>query len=548
MKTLFTTLLFIIVIGSTGQMNLEWLNDTELNASSAAIKQGPDGNLYFITKDEFGGTGSNNLNFIQKISQEGELIWQFGENDFSDGQDSQYIDFDIDSENNVYIVGTQSDNMDVFPRTEIIKINPSGNEVWRLSLNDNNDISEAINHIEITSDDRIYLIARLDGNQSLIELDTDGNTIFLNENSNYELPNGFLYTTSSDEIFVFDDDRLTRINNNGQEIFSFTFAAPELEYYFNILYDLYTVTNDEDYLYFTQTCPGYGATPNALFFTKMSLDGSEITQELIVPFPEITNMDSFNPYFTYVDANQEIYICGNYYVGEENNPNSPTVDDHLDSAAHIRGGKGGNSLIPMEFVIKLNSDLSLAWSKSFDYMAQDNNVLPAGGFFHGNNFVYQTSIQDGEIVLAYFTAHDDLTGDIVWTYTQQPNELFNTFRPYSLITGDDQAIYAFGRGDLLINDQIQYQSNYVSKYLLEDFVNVAEQENQTFRLYPNPANNFINIESKSSTNHFVIYDSTGRIVLQKTEFTPNFRIDINTLAPGVYVFNLNGETRKILVE
>ncbi len=95
---------------------------------------------------------------------------------------------------------------------------------------------------------------------------------------------------------------------------------------------------------------------------------------------------------------------------------------------------------------------------------------------------------------------------------------------------------------------MQYQNRYISKYSLEDFVNVAEQENLSFRLYPNPANNFINIESKSSTNHFVIYDSTGRIVLQKTEFTPNFRIDINTLAPGVYVFNLNGETRKILVE
>jgi hypothetical protein len=150
--------------------------------------------------------------------------------------------------------------------------------------------------------------------------------------------------------------------------------------------------------------------------------------------------------------------------------------------------------------------------------------------------------------LPYFIAHDVDSGDIIWTHTQQPTELFSTFMPASLITGEDQAIYAYGRGELYIDNQMQYQNRYISKYSLEDFVNVAEQENLAFRLYPNPANDFINIESKSSTNHIVIYDSTGRIVLQKTEFSPNFRIDINTLAPGLYVFNLNGETRKILVE
>ena len=547
MKTLFTILMSVITFCSVGQMNLEWMINTELNsAPNPRLTQGPDGNLYFINKDPFGGIGNFDY-FLQKLNQEGELIWQFGENDFSDGQDSHYVDFDIDSENNVYIVGTQFDNMDVFPRTEIIKINPSGNEVWRLGLNDNNDISEAINHIEITSDDRIYLIARLDGNQSLVELDTDGNTVFLNENLNYELPNGYLHITSSDEIFVFDDERLTHVDNNGQEIFSFNFAALELEYYFSNYFDLYSVTSDEDYIYFTQTCPGYGATPNAFFFTKMSQDGSEITQELIVPFPEITNMDSFNPYFTYVDANQEIYICGNYYTNEGNNPNLPTVDDHLSSTQHIRGGKGG-SLVPKEFLVKLNADLSVAWSKSYDFMSQDNNVLPAGGFFHGNNFVYQTSIQDGETVLPYFLAHDDLTGDIVWTYTQQPNELFSTYQPHSLITGDDQAIYTFGRGEFYEGVVLQYQSRYVSKYLLEDFVNIAEQENQTFRLYPNPADDFINVQSESFTNHCVIYDNTGRIVLEKTEFTPTFRIALTTLAPGVYIFNLNGESGKIVTK
>lgn len=534
-------------------MNLDWMNNTELAAANnPEIKQGPDGHLCFIIKDQYGGI-DNGSYFIQKLDPAGNLIWQFGEEDYFDGMNSHYLDFVIDSENNVYVVGTQFDANDLYPKTEIIKINPSGIEVWREDFTTTSTWSEAIEQIEITSDDRIYLIARLYDpaintlSQSLIELNSDGNTTFLFQDTDYDLPLQELRITSSDEIFVFDDDKLARINANGEEIFNLNFAPSELEYYFTRTYDFYAMASDAEYLYFSHTSPSFGNTPDAFFISKIKKDGSEVLQELSIPFPEITNMLNFAPVYTYVDSNEEIYVCGYYYYGEQGGPNSPTVDDHLQTYQEVRGGKGG-SQERKEFVLKLNADLSLAWSKSYNFMSQNNDALPAGGFFHGNNFVYHTSIQDGETVLPYFLAHDDLTGDIVWTHTQQPTELFSTFMPASLITGEDEAIYAYGRGELYIDNQMQYQTRYISKYSLEDFVNIAEQENLSFSLYPNPANNFINIESKSSTNHFVIYDSTGRVVLQKTEFTPNFRIDINTLSPGLYVFNLNGETRKLVVK
>jgi outer membrane protein assembly factor BamE (lipoprotein component of BamABCDE complex) len=51
-----------------------------------------------------------------------------------------------------------------------------------------------------------------------------------------------------------------------------------------------------------------------------------------------------------------------------------------------------------------------------------------------------------------------------------------------------------------------------------------------------------------NTFYYVIYDQTGRMIIEKTEFSSNFRIGINTLSPGLYVFNLNGETRKLVVK
>ncbi len=551
MKTLFTALLCTtVVFNSLGQMNLEWLNNTELNAASNAIKQGPDGNLYFITKDEFGGIG-NVPNFIQKISQDGELIWQFGEGDFFDGMNSHYLDFEIDSDNNVYVVGTQFNANDQYPKTEIIKIDQSGTEVWREDFTTTSTWSEAIQQIEITSDNRIYLIARLYDpaintlSQALIEMATDGTTVFQTIDTNYDLPLQYLYITPADEIFVFNDYQIKKINNAGTEEFSFIFSESEYEYSFSTFYDFYAMDEDDDYFYFSQGPSWSALTMDSFKVTKMKKDGSENLQSVVTPFPEIPNMLGLFPVYTYVDSNEEIYVCGYIFYGEQGGPNLPTVDDHLDTFNSSRGGKGGTQF-RKEFVLKLNSDLSLAWAQDYNFMNIGNEVIPAGGFFHQDNFVYQTAIQDGQMVLPYFISHNDLNGEIIWTHTQQPTELFSTFQPSSVITGDDQAIYTFGRGELFIDDQMQYQSRYVSKYMLEDFVNIAEQENQTFRLYPNPANDFINIESKSSVNHYVIYDSTGRIVLQKTESTSNFRIPLHTLAPGVYIFNLNGETARIV--
>lgn len=551
MKTLFTALLFIIVTSSSiGQMNLEWLNNTELNAASTAMKQGPDGSLYFITKDEYGGIG-NTPNFIQKISPDGDLAWQFGEGDFFDGMNSHYLDFEIDSDNNVYVVGTQFDANDQYPKTEIIKIDETGAEVWREDFTTTSTWSEAIQQIEITSDNRIYLIARLYDpaintlSQALIEMATDGTTVFQTIDTNYDLPLQYLYITSADEIFVFNDFRIKQIDNTGAEIFSYDFSENEYDYYFSTFYDFYTMDEDEEYLYFSHAPSSNLGSMDSFKVTKMKKDGSENVQSLVTPFPDIPNMLGLYPVYTYVDSNEEIYVCGYIFYGEQGGPNLPTVDGHLDSFDSSRGGKGGTQF-RKEFVLKLNSDLSLAWVKDYNFMNIGSEAIPAGGFFHQDTFVYQTAIQDGQTVLPYFISHNDLNGEIIWTHTQQPTELFSTFQPSSLITGDDQAIYAFGRGELFIDDQMQYQSRYVSKYLLEEFVNITEQENQTFRLYPNPANDFINIESKSTINHYVIYDRTGRIVLQKTEPTPTFRIPLTTLAPGVYFFNLNGETTNLV--
>jgi len=71
---------------------------------------------------------------------------------------------------------------------------------------------------------------------------------------------------------------------------------------------------------------------------------------------------------------------------------------------------------------------------------------------------------------------------------------------------------------------------------------------QGIRIFPNPANDVLQIESTSAFNGvFRIYDATGRMVL-KGDFTgTNTNIDVRNLAPGTYSFQATNWTERIVV-
>lgn len=61
------------------------------------------------------------------------------------------------------------------------------------------------------------------------------------------------------------------------------------------------------------------------------------------------------------------------------------------------------------------------------------------------------------------------------------------------------------------------------------------------KIYPNPASSILNIESKKEMRKPLkaqLYDITGRLVMEKTAYQNNFKIDISSLQKGVYTFKL----------
>ena len=74
----------------------------------------------------------------------------------------------------------------------------------------------------------------------------------------------------------------------------------------------------------------------------------------------------------------------------------------------------------------------------------------------------------------------------------------------------------------------------------------------SFNIYPNPADDFVKIESSENINTIKITDISGQIIFEKNINSKSFTIDLNNYTKGIYIINLyskdNISIRKLVVE
>ena len=69
---------------------------------------------------------------------------------------------------------------------------------------------------------------------------------------------------------------------------------------------------------------------------------------------------------------------------------------------------------------------------------------------------------------------------------------------------------------------------------------IEDATKNNFVLYPNPANNLVNIKGEFDSNESItIYNMLGQVVLKKAVISNEEAIDITTLASGVYTMSFN---------
>ncbi|MBN8695591.1 MAG: T9SS type A sorting domain-containing protein [Bacteroidetes bacterium] len=68
----------------------------------------------------------------------------------------------------------------------------------------------------------------------------------------------------------------------------------------------------------------------------------------------------------------------------------------------------------------------------------------------------------------------------------------------------------------------------------------------SYRIFPNPANDFIDLETEGKRNCSVsVLDNTGKLVLKETIIQNNTRIDLSSFEIGLYLIQMQNDYKTI---
>ena len=158
------------------------------------------------------------------------------------------------------------------------------------------------------------------------------------------------------------------------------------------------------------------------------------------------------------------------------------------------------------------------------------------------SFYYKTSIEDSWDIFYFYIDGEcklEATGEKKWTYAHFP--VSEGTHTYTWKYQKDMMLEA-GWDCVWIDDII---------FPCSSFTNIEEIENENIRIYPNPANDFINIGINDNHNgnfNISIYNSLG---IKVFETSNKNTINIEDLPSGMYFINVTTEdlnkTKKIII-
>ena len=218
-------------------------------------------------------------------------------------------------------------------------------------------------------------------------------------------------------------------------------------------------------------------------------------------------------------SDADVFVPADKLVLNHNTNGYLTVSDtNLDWWAHLRGnvppmdltsGTKGISLRvkgQRQSKVKLKLQVGDSYWINWEADQSDFNYTDVGN--------WQTLTWD---MSAWDSAYAQYMTAVVFFFdieTSKPSE-----------TGADATLDVFDVDDFVFGEFASLSTKNIS---LSDFT-----------VYPNPATDFVNINSADTIDSYRIYDLTGRVVKRSSPYSNNFRIDVTSLNKGVYLVKLN---------
>jgi hypothetical protein len=529
--SLFTLIIFSI---SASSQNFQWAKSMGgiYDDISKSIAVDGSGNIYTTgcfmdTIDLNPGVGVNNLTsaggydiFISKLDASGNFVWakSMGGPD-NDGAYS----ITTDASGNVYTTGGFSGTADFDPGVGvsnltssgfedvfISKLDASGNFVWAKRIGE--FLTYIGYSISVDVAGNVYITGFMGGNIFISKLDVSGNLVWTK----------------------------TIWGDKGMAGSSIALDASGNIYITGILAGM----ADFDPGPGTFNLRAVGSSD--IFILKLDASGN---------FVWAKNMGGTNDAHGQsiaIDGSGNVCTTGNFYGTVDFNPG--TGVNNLTSA-------GLNDV----FILKLDASGNFLWVKSMGGTNEDGsasvavdgsgNIYTTGVFMDTADFDPGAGVNNLISAGGYdiFISKLDASGNFVWakrmggTNYEQGNSLAVDVTGNIYTTGGFRGTADFDPG-AGVNNLISKGSTdiFVSKLCIYN-VGINESSNQNlFSVFPNPATNQINIEIDASLvgSAYAIYDEVGKTILNGKLNSEKTNIDLNNLAAGIYLFNVEGNAKR----
>lgn len=360
-----------------------------------------------------------------------------------------------------------------------------------------------------------------------LEITNDFNASKSSETENNFTKSTFTFTASSDKIVIYvraplavDNDNEVFYDNLELVVSSAAPAEPTgVELVLNGTGDEYTNNTSDN-------ADAWDMTPNS---TLIDNSGTEIDS----PFRALWNNSTLGSYL------EDTYNGGS---GVDEQPGS-TGDGTYDGATKTRGlklygdGDPETTESTRRLYQKIAIEMGSTYTFSIDSRSEAENV-PSDVYILNEEITTEVGLENGAAD-SRVDAYLQITNDFNSSTGGEGDNTFtnNTFT----FTATTTTAVIYVRALLANSDETEVFYDNISLKKMEATASVKDVFADNITIYPNPANNFINISTTGNVSTVEVYNIVGKRVLSIKNIQNN-QVDITNLSTGMYMLRLTNGT------
>jgi len=333
---------------------------------------------------------------------------------------------------------------------------------------------------------------------------------------------------------------IIKIDTNGNIIWDRTIGSDASEYYPDVLKDenedLYIVGYTFGNISGDKTENNYDNSQD-VWVVKMDTDGNIIWDKTIGSNEtEYSALAVYNSGYIYIAMGSDGEIGG------------------LKTEANFNSTNGYTDT----WLVKLDLDGNLIWDKTIggigpdgpsDIVALDNeHILLSNGSssnISGNKTEDRIGHGDNWLV------NIDVNANIIWDKTI--GGLDGDYGARIALINENQFILAGNSTSGVGGNKTDYcrgeEDFWVYTLDVSQNINELTETSQELNIYPNPANNFVQIEWNVSSNQKIeIFNITGQEIYSNQLTDNNLKINVSSFEKGIYVLRVGNITKKLIIE